>query len=86
MTTADDTRAALERLWCEALGRAPGTPVPDEENFFDAGGTSLAVIRLHAGLEGKFAGPVDLVRLIDLLDEESFGSVLRAVATPGTRP
>ncbi len=42
------TEEILMRLWCDALGLEI---VPADRNFFDLGGTSLQLMRVHAGLE-----------------------------------
>jgi len=40
----------LTRLWREALGLEA---IPVDRNFFDLGGTSLQLMRVHAGLEAE---------------------------------
>jgi amino acid adenylation domain-containing protein len=57
--TASERRLAA--LWCELLGfEAIGV----EDNFFEVGGTSLLLLRLHARIVGEFARDVRLVALL----------------------
>lgn len=50
----------VERLWRQALGLEV---VPVDRNFFDLGGTSLQLMRVHAGLEAELGERCDLVAL-----------------------
>jgi amino acid adenylation domain-containing protein len=52
--------AMLANLWREALGREE---IALDRNFFDLGGTSLQLMRVHAGLEAHLRRPVDVVML-----------------------
>ncbi|WP_167521963.1 non-ribosomal peptide synthetase [Rhizobium mongolense] len=52
--------AMLANLWREALGREE---IALDRNFFDLGGTSLQLMRVHAGLEAHLLRPVDVVML-----------------------
>jgi amino acid adenylation domain-containing protein len=47
----------LIRLWKEALSM---DSVPTNRNFFDVGGTSLQLLRVHAALEAELARPIDV--------------------------
>jgi amino acid adenylation domain-containing protein len=56
-----DTEQRVAAIWAELLGRAVGAT----ENFFDAGGNSLLLVRLRERLRAEFrceAGVVDLFR------------------------
>lgn len=50
----------LTRLWQNALGAAD---IPLDRNFFDLGGTSLQLLRVHAGLEAELGRNVDVFAL-----------------------
>nr|WP_237351632.1 non-ribosomal peptide synthetase [Rhizobium sp. ACO-34A] len=50
----------LTRLWQEALGAAE---IPVDRNFFDLGGTSLQLLKVHAGLETELGRNVDVIAL-----------------------
>ncbi len=50
----------LTRLWQEALG---ATEIPVDRNFFDLGGTSLQLLKVHAGLETELGRNVDVIAL-----------------------
>ena len=57
---ASRTEAILQELWCSVLGLQA---VELDRNFFDFGGTSLQLMRVHAALEVKLARPIDVVAL-----------------------
>lgn len=50
----------LTGLWQEALGAAE---IPVDRNFFDLGGTSLQLLKVHAGLEAELGRNVDVIAL-----------------------
>ena len=50
----------LTVLWREALG---AERIEVDKNFFDLGGTSLQLMRVHAGLEAELGRSVDVVAL-----------------------
>jgi acyl carrier protein len=57
---ASPTETMLVRLWTDVLGpQASGT----DRNFFDLGGTSLQLMRVHAGLEAELGRVIDVVAL-----------------------
>jgi natural product biosynthesis luciferase-like monooxygenase protein len=56
----NDLEAVVVRLWCEVLGRER---IGTDDNFFDSGGHSLLVVKLHRRLKGEL--PVE-VALTDL--------------------
>jgi acyl carrier protein len=47
-----DLKAALTAIWAEALNLPS---VPTDANFFDLGGTSLLLVRIHAAIKARFA-------------------------------
>lgn len=57
---ASRTEAMLLELWRNVLGLQA---VELNRNFFDLGGTSLQLMRVHAALEANLARPVDVVAL-----------------------
>ncbi|GAA2096993.1 hypothetical protein GCM10009759_26720 [Kitasatospora saccharophila] len=50
----------VARLWTEAVGVAPAGP---EVDFFEAGGTSLALVRFLAGVQDAYGVELPLDRL-----------------------
>ncbi|GGE97153.1 non-ribosomal peptide synthetase [Stappia taiwanensis] len=52
--------ATIARLWSDVLGR---DAIPLDRNFFDLGGTSLQLMRVHVGLEGALQRSVDVMAL-----------------------
>jgi len=56
----DDLERELMALWCDVLAIRT---VSVDENFFDAGGDSLAMVRLHRRVCSTFAREVSLVTL-----------------------
>lgn len=62
----------LARLWAELLGVVPGA----RDNFFDMGGDSILLTRLHQRLNERFGGPSDVIALIDNPTVESQARLL----------
>lgn len=60
--TANDSSAidSVRREWCELLGVSD---IPDDQNFFDAGGRSLLLDELRNRLERRFGRPIPLAGL-----------------------
>jgi len=56
--TGEGTEAVLKKLWENVLGRSG---IGLDQNFFDLGGTSLQLIRVHAAIEEAFGRQVDVV-------------------------
>ncbi|MEZ0109049.1 amino acid adenylation domain-containing protein [Catenulispora sp. EB89] len=72
---ANDTERQIARAWCEVLG---ADAVGREENFFDIGGDSLLLLRLHARLvrdDPRFAE----LTITDLLARPSVAAQAGAV-------
>jgi acyl-coenzyme A synthetase/AMP-(fatty) acid ligase len=57
---ASQTEAVLIELWQSVLGLSA---IGLDRNFFDLGGTSLQLMRVHAGVEAKLGRPIDVVVL-----------------------
>jgi aryl carrier-like protein len=57
---AGEIEGAIAELWQELLGR---DRIGVEDNFFDVGGHSLLVVRLHRRLRERLAEPVTLTDL-----------------------
>ncbi|MGH6809052.1 MAG: non-ribosomal peptide synthetase, partial [Ensifer adhaerens] len=57
---ASRTEALLQDLWRNVLSLQA---VALDRNFFDLGGTSLQLMRVHAALEANLARPIDVVAL-----------------------
>jgi amino acid adenylation domain-containing protein len=63
MTPAE---TSVTKIWQELLGGespAEQIPIEPDANFFDVGGTSLTLQRLHNRLEEAIAQPIPLIRL-----------------------
>jgi acyl-coenzyme A synthetase/AMP-(fatty) acid ligase/acyl carrier protein len=79
--------AGLERLvariWCEVLGRRS---VGAEDNFFDLGGHSLALVAVHGRLEAELALELPLVELFESPTVRSLAATLGAHRGPGGGP
>ncbi|OAP48777.1 thioester reductase [Sinorhizobium americanum] len=58
----NQTEAVLLDLWRTVLGIQA---VELDRNFFDLGGTSLQLMRIHAALESNLGRPVDVVALFE---------------------
>ncbi|AJT63306.1 hypothetical protein T261_1620 [Streptomyces lydicus] len=80
--TADLPRTELERriaaLWAQLLGCAPDR-VPRDVSFFESGGTSLTLIRLHRMLRTEFDTPVTVT---DLFASPTVAAIARSLKTP----
>ena len=61
-TPADDPITTVQRIWCEVLGR---DDVPTDVNFFDAGGTSLSVLRVLSLIRERLGVRIGVVALFD---------------------
>ena len=53
VTALDPVEAAVRHAWEEALGRGQFAP---DERFFDVGGNSLDLLRVHASLQSRLPG------------------------------
>ncbi|MEV7521232.1 phosphopantetheine-binding protein [Streptomyces sp. NPDC091371] len=73
---ADETEAALVRLWEEAL---QVRPIGREDNFFELGGTSMLAVRICAGVE-RFTGTRPSVH--ELFDADTLADFALHVGAP----
>lgn len=62
LETNDDTERTLAEIWREVLGIGA---VGLDDNFFDLGGTSLLLIRVHAKIQEKLSPDLPLVTLFE---------------------
>ncbi|MBN8605892.1 MAG: non-ribosomal peptide synthetase [Caulobacterales bacterium] len=62
LETNDDTERTLAEIWREVLGVGA---VGLDDNFFDLGGTSLLLIRVHAKIQEKLSPEISLVALFE---------------------
>uniref|UniRef100_Q11F62 Amino acid adenylation domain n=2 Tax=Chelativorans TaxID=449972 RepID=Q11F62_CHESB len=60
ITPAAGTEAVLRSIWEQVLGRAA---IGLDQNFFDLGGTSLQLMRVHAAVEEAIGRKVDVVEV-----------------------
>ncbi|MFJ6214974.1 acyl carrier protein [Streptomyces sp. NPDC092296] len=67
------TEKDVVRIWTEVVGTAPATLDTD---FFDAGGTSLALVRFLAGVQDRY----DVELPVDRLFTEGFSAAGAAAA------
>lgn len=58
-TPATDAERTVAAIWAEVLGK----PVGRNQNFFDAGGNSLLLVRLHDRLQQVFGRRIDVIDL-----------------------
>ena len=68
-----DVRAALQTLWCDALGIAA---VADDDSFYGSGGTSLLYMDMLTRAQQEFALPL---RTLDIFEYPDFGSLCAAL-------
>jgi len=61
-TPAGDTEQKLVAIWRELLGRSD---VGVDDNFFDAGGQSLLLLRMHRLIESAFGTHLQIVKLLE---------------------
>ncbi|RAG87125.1 acyl carrier protein [Streptacidiphilus pinicola] len=64
IATADDRIALVRSLWAEVLETADTESVPQDTNFFDAGGDSLLLVALVERIRQATGVPV---RTMDVL-------------------
>jgi natural product biosynthesis luciferase-like monooxygenase protein len=76
---SSDMELAIAKLWQEVLGRAE---IGADDNFFDVGGHSLLVVRLHRKLRELVAS----VTLTDLYRFPTIRSLTRYLADSGSSP
>ena len=73
----------LLRLWAGVLGQDDISP---DTNFFDAGGTSLALLRLHDLVRAEFGRPVELLTFFRFPTVRRLAAALSAGPTSSSRP
>jgi acyl carrier protein len=71
-----DYAQLVAHIWERVLGH----PTPADQNFFDAGGDSMLLLRVHAELESRLARQV---ALLDLLRYPTVASLATALAEAG---
>lgn len=72
---AETEEQILSRLWSEVLGVQP----KKNANFFDAGGNSLLVVRLRAGIAREFGVDFPLVELFRLPTVQSQAEYIKEI-------
>ncbi|KVE40097.1 non-ribosomal peptide synthetase [Burkholderia sp. TSV86] len=82
---AQGPRNALEKtlaaIWCEVLGR---DAIGVHENFFDAGGDSLAIVRAHGLMTDRLPG-AERLRVVDLFQQPTIAAIASQIATGDAR-
>lgn len=73
----DETERLLAAVWGEVLGIEK---VDATRNFFDLGGTSLQLMKVHATLQEKFERLIDIVTLFQHANIRDFARHLNGVA------
>ena len=73
----------LLQLWGGVLGQDDISP---DTNFFDAGGTSLALLRLHDLVRAEFGRPVELLTFFRFPTVRRLAEALSAGPTSSSRP
>lgn len=73
------TERALARMWAELLGIEPVESIGAHDNFFDLGGDSLLVTRLHARLPAAFGVDLPMRRVYQALDIVSLAAAIDAL-------
>jgi amino acid adenylation domain-containing protein len=76
----DDTERALTEIWRQALGVER---VSIRDNFFDLGGHSLLLIRVHAAVQERFGTALPMVELFKHPTIESLARRLGGLAERG---
>ncbi|GAA3862037.1 non-ribosomal peptide synthetase [Streptomyces sedi] len=79
LTPVTKTADELQRLVAELLGHR----VPDERNFFDAGLTSLALLRLHRGITQRLGFELPATTLFAHPTVKALAKLLDTTAGPG---
>ena len=57
-----ETEQKLVAIWGELLGRSD---IGVDDNFFDAGGQSLLLLRMHRLIESAFGAHLQIVKLLE---------------------
>ncbi|MCX4762829.1 phosphopantetheine-binding protein [Streptomyces sp. NBC_01275] len=70
--TGEELRTAVRTIWREVLG----ADVDDDTDFFDAGGTSFAALRIVATLNDRHGTPTPVKVLFDSPRFADFVAVL----------
>ncbi|MBB5109710.1 amino acid adenylation domain-containing protein [Streptomyces spectabilis] len=80
---ADPMLTEVRRIWCEVLGH---DTVGFDEPFFEAGGTSLLLIRLHQRLTAELGLRIEVADLLDHPTIRAFTEHRTPRHSPGRRP
>jgi hypothetical protein len=75
----DAVAAGVAAIWRDVLG-----PAGTDRNFFDAGGNSLLLARVRAGIRDRFGRDVPLVELFRYPTVDQLAGYLRADPPPTT--
>lgn len=78
--TAQQVEQVVARLWDQALGC--GT-VPGDMTFFEAGGTSLQLVEVHAALEKEFGVSFDITVLFEVPRLHQLAGKLAEIVSSG---
>lgn len=78
-TEAGPLRKELERQWLAILGRESEDVVANDENFFEAGGQSLATVALYFSIIEFFGEKITYANYLDVIADGDFGRLCRSV-------
>jgi acyl carrier protein len=74
-----DTERRIAAIWCEVLGVQS---VGVEDNFFDLGGHSLLVVKLHGRLRAEFSGELSVVDIFRFPSVSALAKQLTQAVAP----
>ncbi|MGX4693679.1 class I adenylate-forming enzyme family protein [Streptomyces sp. JNUCC 63] len=78
-TEAGALRKELERQWLAALGKEGEDAVPNDENFFEAGGQSLGTVALYTSITDFCGETMTYADFLDVIADGDFGGLCRSV-------
>jgi hypothetical protein len=74
-----ETEQKLAEIWSELLGRSD---IGVDDNFFDAGGQSLLLLRMHRLIESVFGVRLQIVKLLEYPTIRTLAANLNSSAGP----
>jgi acyl carrier protein len=77
MTSYEDTRETLSRLWQQALDGSTGDQVEDRQKFFVCGGDSVTAIKLFMETVDQLRVEIDPTEFLETLAVGDFDDLVR---------